>query len=149
MAIGPDGLGKRKCCAEELHWIVAMPQTDAGTRMKFFFARHTADFMTKGRDEVKDDEQNAPKFSTAIGWKIRLFGKLLYFINFCSAANSATIPTPVAALSTYDCASMLTTVTSQASDFPPWHRIKLSPSGRLPSCLTNPVQLLLLLLLLL
>jgi len=92
------------------------------------------------RAEIKceDDELNAPKFSTAIGWKIRLVGKLLYFINFPSAANSATIPTLVAALSTYDCASVLTTVTSQASDFPPCYEIKVSPSGRLPSCLTNP-----------
>jgi len=55
----------------------------------------------------EEDELNAPKFSTAIGWKIRLVGKLLYVINFRSAANSATIPTPAAALSTYDCASML------------------------------------------
>jgi len=54
------------------------------------------------------------------------------------AAYSATIPTPVAALSTYDCASVLTTVTSQVSDFPPCHGIKVSPSGRLPFCLTNP-----------
>jgi len=64
-----------------------------------------------------------------------------YCINFRSAANSATIPTPVlyvAALSTYDGASVLTTVTSQASDFPLCHGIKMSPSGRLPSCLTNP-----------
>jgi len=52
--------------------------------------------------EIKseDDELNAPKFSTAIGWKIRLVGKLLYFINYGSAANSATIRTPVVALST-------------------------------------------------
>jgi len=33
---------------------------------------------------------------------------------------------------------VLTTVTSQASDFPPCHGIKVSPSGRLPSCLTKP-----------
>jgi len=84
----------------------------------------------------EDDELNAPKFSTAISWKIRLIGKLLYFINFFSAANFTNITTPVAALSTYDCASVLTTVTSQASDFQPCHVIKVSPSGRLPSCLT-------------
>jgi len=89
-------------------------------------------------NKSEDDELNAPKFPTAIGWKIRLVGKLLYFINFRSATNSATIPTPVAVLSTYDCASVLTTVTSQANDFPPRYGIKVSPSGRLPSsCLTN------------
>jgi len=52
---------------------------------------------------------------------------------FHSAANSATIPTPVAALSVYDCASVLTTVTSQASDF---HLA--TGLSHLPSCLTNP-----------
>jgi len=87
--------------------------------------------MTKGRDKSDDDELNAPKFSTAIGWKIRFVGKLLYFINFHSAANSATIPTPVAALLTYDCASELTSVISPANDFTNCHGIKVSPSGRL------------------
>jgi len=33
---------------------------------------------------------------------------------------------------------VLTTVTSQANDFPSYQGINVSPSGRLPSCLTNP-----------
>jgi len=75
------------------------------------------------RAEIKSEgnKLNVFRFSTAIGWKIRLVGKLLYSISFRSAANSATIPSPVAAVLTYDCASVLTTVTSQASDVPPCH----------------------------
>jgi len=85
MAIGPDRPETRRCRAEELHWIVAMPQTDAGTKMKFLFPRQTHTLLVLWpRAEIKseNDELNAPKFSTAIGWKIRLVGKLLYFINF-------------------------------------------------------------------
>jgi len=35
----------------------------------------------------EDNELNAPKFSTAIDWKIRLVSKLKYFINFHSAVK--------------------------------------------------------------
>lgn len=63
--------------------------------------------------------------------------KLEYFPNFRSADISANDPTPVAALSTHDCANVLTTVTSHTNYFPLFHGISATPSGCLPSCLTN------------
>jgi len=68
------------------------------------------------RAEIKseDNELNAPKFSTAIGWKINW--QITVFHQLLFGNYSTTIPTPVAALSTYNCASVLTTVTSQASN---------------------------------
>ena len=42
--------------------------------------------MTKIIQNSKVDKLKAPRFSTAIGWKIKLDAKLEYFANFRSAA---------------------------------------------------------------
>jgi len=61
-----------------------------------------------------------------------------YFSVFLEAAISATAPAFMAALSTQEAANGLTTVTSQTSERPPCQGIKVSPSGRFPSCLSSP-----------
>ena len=47
-------------------------------------------------------------------------------------------PAPVAAMSTYDPASVLATVTSHRRGLPLCHGIRDNPSGRFPSCLFRP-----------
>jgi len=103
MAIGPDRprakvscrrIALKRCNATDARWNkneVSLSLPDTSTEIK-----------------SEDEELNVPKFCTALGWEIRFVGTLLYFIYFRSAA---TIHTPVAALSAYDCAIVLTTVT--------------------------------------
>ena len=67
--------------------------------------------------------------------KVNIFGG---FSSSGQLGNSATDPEPLLAVSAYAFASVLATVTSQVSGFPPCHGINASPSGRLPSCLTKP-----------
>ena len=83
----------------------------------------------------KDEGLKAPKFSVVMGWNMWSDYKLWYYSAFRSAAISATDPTPVAALSTWNWANVLTPVTSQTNGLPPCHGIRVSPSGRWPSCL--------------
>ena len=58
------------------------------------------------------EELNGPRFSTDTGWKTYCALRSAYLAVFLSAAWSATSPAPVAAVSTYDPANVLATVTS-------------------------------------
>jgi len=75
-----------------------------------FFARHIAGFMTKGRDTVwgrwakRFQGFHSNRLEDKIIWQITVLH------NFCLAVNLAAIRTPVAALSTYDCAVLFNSV---------------------------------------
>ena len=83
-------------------------------------------------------ELKTPRFSTAIGSNLYAEDRVEKFSVFLAAVISATIPASVAALSTLEAANGLTTVTPETNERPPCHGIKVSPSERLPSCLSSP-----------
>jgi len=68
----------------------------------------------------------APRFSTTIGWKMWCCWRSMYLTDFLSAACSATKPDSLAATSTCESASVLTTVTSQTRGLPFCHGINES-----------------------
>jgi len=74
-------------------------------------------------------ELNGPRFSTNTDWKTYWAPRSAYLAVFLSAAWSATSPAPVPAVSTYDPASVLATVTSHRRGLPLCH---------FPSCLFRP-----------
>jgi len=99
-----------------------------------FLARHTADFMTKGRHKVWGWWAKLSQVSTAIGckfsWQITVFYQLSFGCQLCHHSHTSTCPVNVRL-----CWQQWH---PKASDFPPCYRIKVSQSGHLPSCLTNP-----------
>jgi len=84
------------------------------------------------------EELSGPRFSTDTGWKTYCALRSAYLAVFLSAAWSATSPAPVAAVSTYDSANVLATVTSHRRGLPLCHGIRDNPPGRFPSCLFRP-----------
>jgi len=74
-------------------------------------------------------ELKTPRFSTATGSNLYVEDRVEYFYVLLVAAILATVPAPVAALSTQEAANWLTNVTSQTNERPPCHGIKVNPSG--------------------
>jgi len=82
-------------------------------------------------------ELKTPRFSTAIGSNLYAEDIVKYFSVFFSGGCHICHCTGVCGCSV-NVANGLTTVTSQTNERPPCHGIKVSPSGRLPSCLSSP-----------
>ena len=79
-----------------------------------------------------------PDVSMAIGTKMCVWLRSAYLMHFCVAAWSAAAPANVDVWSIWESAKVSGIVTSQASGFPLAQGICVTPSGLLPSVVTNP-----------
>ena len=79
-----------------------------------------------------------PKVSTAMSSNSYRASMFAYFSILQEAASSATAPASWTALVTYESANKHVTVTSQHNDLPLCQRMRVRPSGHLPSVRYNP-----------
>jgi len=87
---------------------------------------------------------SGPCVSTTTGWNSSVAHSSVYFRHFLSAACSATAPAAWLIADKYEWATVVQTVTSQASGLPPRQGMRVQPSVRAFSLLVSQTSWLLL-----